>query len=72
MEKGELQRHFEKIMAAQMNERISVIASAKLKLQLKMLLGISKIFEKVDIKEVFKLYEERGGDKRDIEAFLRR
>ena len=70
--KGDLQNHFRVLMAVPINEKVPVIATESLKMELKMLLGISKIFEKVSIPELLELYEKKGGSKRDIEAFLRR
>jgi len=72
MEKKELQLLFEKIMGVPVNERISVIASAQLKMQLKMLIAISMIFEKVNIQELINLYIKKGGSKKDIEEFLKK
>lgn len=67
----ELQKHFEKLMAVPIDTEIKVVASKQIKLELKMLLAISKMFEKININDLFKLYEERGGSKKDIETFLR-
>jgi hypothetical protein len=72
MAKGELQQHFEKIMSVPINAPVKVIASAQLKMQLKMLLAISMIFEKVKIQEVLDLYIKFGGNKKDIETFLKK
>jgi hypothetical protein len=72
MEKKELQLLFEKIMGVPVNERISIIASAQLKMQLKMLIAISMIFEKVNIQELINLYIKKGGSKKDIEEFLKK
>jgi len=69
---GELQRHFEKIMAVPENEMVRVTATKQIKLELKMLLGISKMFEKIDIKELLQLYIKKGGSKEDIKQFLLR
>jgi len=69
---SELQQHFRKLMGVPVNERISVVASAQLKMQLKMLLAISKIFEKINIQELIDLYIKKGGSKKDIEDFLKK
>jgi len=68
---GELQSHFEKLMAVPIDEEVNVVASKQLKLELKMLLAVSKIFEKVNIQEIFDIYEQKGGSRKEIEAFLK-
>lgn len=70
--KGDLQNHFQVLMAVPINKRVNVTATESLKLELKMLLGISKIFEKVSVPELLEIYEKKGGSKKDIENFLRR
>jgi hypothetical protein len=69
--KGDLQRHFQILMALPINGRVTVTATESLKMELKMLLGISKIFEKVSVPKLLEIYEKKGGSKKDIENFLR-
>lgn len=58
-------------MKAPVDGEVKVIATKRLKTELLMLTGISKIFEKVPIQEMLKLYAQRGGNKKDVEDAIK-